>query len=202
MSLRIVRPQWPVVLTVGLLLAWRQEARADKATWRSDLSSLKIGVSHEGFGRAVVDCGDREVAFVISMDEEFHGVLYTRGNFHAKNTACYRNAEGGKDFALKFGYEDCGMKYDDVSGGYSTTVIVQHDDDLIFPGDLAFALFCRREQQTESSDEDNVERSRITLVDADPAAGPPEEEGTHHYASSDSDVATLLPPQPVDHQEL
>lgn len=80
-------------------------------TWKSDLSSLKIGVSHKGFDRAVVDCGDSEVAFIISMDEEFHGVLYTRGNYHAKNSACFRNAEGGKDFALKFAYDDCGFKY-------------------------------------------------------------------------------------------
>ena len=79
-------------------------------TWQSNLSGLTIGVSYEGFSRAVVDCGRDQAAFVISMDEEFHGVVYTRGSYSNKNTACFRDAKGTKDFALKFPYDDCGMK--------------------------------------------------------------------------------------------
>lgn len=80
-------------------------------TWKRDLSGLTIGVSYEGFTKAVVDCGVADAAFVIGMEDSFQGVVYTRGSFHQKNTACFRDAKGGKDFALKFAYDDCGMKY-------------------------------------------------------------------------------------------
>ncbi|XP_018007638.1 uncharacterized protein LOC108665399 [Hyalella azteca] len=184
---------------------WTAAVNAKQETWRSDLSdAIQIGVSSEGFSRAVVDCGDQEMAFVISLDEEFDGVLYTRGSFSSKNTNCFRKANGGKDFALKFSYNECGVKFDAAAGGDTTTVIVQFDDDLIFPGDLAFAIICNRTAPRLDDDNDEESdlpmRSRITLVAADPGA---QETGSAAVTSSStSQVATLYPPEPKSHQEL
>ena len=39
----------------------------------------------------------------------------------------------------------------DQLGAYVNTVVVQHDDDLIFPGDLAFDLRCHNQVTVNAS---------------------------------------------------
>ena len=56
---------------------------------------------------------------------------------------CFLDADGGTDHTLKIPYEKCGVA-EDEEGFLSQVVVVQHDDWLIFPGDLAFSLQCRR----------------------------------------------------------
>ena len=51
------------------------------------------------------------MAFVVTMDEDFDGVIYTRGSFHRKDSNCFLDAKGGVDFALKIPYDDCGSKH-------------------------------------------------------------------------------------------
>ena len=46
------------------------------------------------------------------------------------------------------------------------------------------------------------ELSRITLADADPGAGAPSPDAPLYYAASNTPVASLLPPHPLDHNEL
>ncbi|KAF2367452.1 Zona pellucida domain [Trinorchestia longiramus] len=187
---------------LGLLCLTSVQCKRE--TWKSDLSSsMQIAVSYEGFSRAVVDCGEQEMAFVVTMDEDFEGAVYTRGSYNSKNSNCFRDAKGGKDFALKFAYNECGVKFDEGAGGHSTTVIVQFDDDLIFPGDLAFAITCARSSQPDGVDNDELPiKSRISLVAADPGAVTLEEGKTRVTAASTSEVATLYPPEPEPHKEL
>lgn len=86
--------------------------RSPAADWKEDLSNeLSIGVSDKGYARAVLDCEDDHMAFVITMEEDFEGVVYTRGSFHARKGPCFLDATGGKEFALKFSNKDCGTKY-------------------------------------------------------------------------------------------
>ncbi|KAG7155306.1 hypothetical protein Hamer_G024632 [Homarus americanus] len=82
---------------VGLLAV---TASADD--WKEDLSNkLSIGVRDGGYSRAVLDCEDDHMAFVIALEEDFEGVVYTRGSFHTRRGPCFLDATGGKEFALK-----------------------------------------------------------------------------------------------------
>ena len=71
---------------------------------------------------------------------------------------CYYDAEGGTDHTLKIPYDKCGLT-EDSEGFLSQVLVVQHDDWLIFPGDLAFTLQCRQNQV-----------ARIGLSDPDPSS--------------------------------
>ena len=71
---------------------------------------------------------------------------------------CYYDAEGGTDHTLKIPYDKCGIK-EDSEGFLSQVLVVQHDDWLIFPGDLAFTLQC-----------DHNQVARIGLSDPDPSS--------------------------------
>ncbi|XP_042205960.1 uncharacterized protein LOC121855158 [Homarus americanus] len=170
---------------VGLLAV---TASADD--WKEDLSNkLSIGVRDGGYSRAVLDCEDDHMAFVIALEEDFEGVVYTRGSFHTRRGPCFLDATGGKEFALKFGYKDCSTKYDDEIGAHVNTVVVQHDDDLIFPGDLAFALRCH-DRITVNATVAGI-KSKISLVDPDP--GSKLNSKNEVVATSSSSVVTLTP---------
>lgn len=161
------------------------------AEWKEDLSNhVRIGVSDAGYSRVVLDCEDENMAFVIRLEEDFEGVIYTRGSFHTRRGPCFLDASGGKEFALKFSYKDCSTKYDDHLGAYVNTVVVQHDDDLIFPGDLAFDLRCH-DQVTVNASLAGV-KSRISLVDPDPASQQTTSKD-EISATSSSNVVTLMP---------
>lgn len=161
------------------------------AEWKEDLSNhVRIGVSDAGYSKVVLDCEDENMAFVIRLEEDFEGVIYTRGSFHTRRGPCFLDASGGKEFALKFSYKDCSTKYDDHLGAYVNTVVVQHDDDLIFPGDLAFDLRCH-DQVTVNASLAGV-KSRISLVDPDPASQQTTSKD-EISATSSSNVVTLMP---------
>ena len=68
---------------------------------------------------------------------------------------CFLDADGGTDHTLKIPYDKCGVA-EDEEGFLGQVVVVQHDDWLIFPGDLAFSLQCRRTG-------DKVVKDKITI---------------------------------------
>lgn len=172
---------------IGIFIASFSVSAAD---WKEDLSNeINIGVRDAGYSRAVLDCEDDHMAFVINLEEDFEGVVYTRGSFHTRRGPCFLDATGGKEFALKFSYKDCATKYDDSLGAHVNTVVVQHDDDLIFPGDLAFALRCH-DQITLNATMSGI-KSKISLVDPDPGSKLDLKE--EFAASSSSSVVTLTP---------
>lgn len=96
-----------------------------EAGWKQDLTNeINIGVRDAGYSKVVLDCEDDHMAFVVTLEEEFEGVVYTRGSFHTRRGPCFLDASGGKQFALKFGYKDCGTKYVSRSsiGGFGAVV--------------------------------------------------------------------------------
>ncbi|XP_071519479.1 uncharacterized protein [Panulirus ornatus] len=177
---------WKIkTVLVGVLIA-----AASAADWKQDLSNeLHIGVRDGGYSRAVLDCEGDHMAFVISLEEEFEGVVYTRGSFHSRRGPCFLDATSGKEFALKFSYKDCSTRYDQGLGAYVNTVVVQHDDDLIFPGDLAFDLRCH-DSVTVNATMPGI-KSKITLVDPDPGSKSTSKDEV--AATSSSSVVTLTP---------
>merc|ERR1719189_1198482 len=98
------------------------------------------------------------------LKEDFDGVIYTRGSFMSKPKDCYYDAEGGTDHKLKIPFDKCGLK-EDEEGFISQVIVVQHDDWLIFPGDLAFSLHCRPRGEAGAS-----AVARIGLSDPDPSS--------------------------------
>ena len=76
---------------------------------------------------------------------------------------CFYDADGGNDHTLKIPFDKCGVK-EDGEGFLSQVIVIQHDDWLIFPGDLAFTLQCRRDKDSGTS------VARIGLSDPDPSS--------------------------------
>ena len=80
--------------------------------------------------------------------------LWMTSVFHnCRPKDCFLDADGGTDHTLKIPYEKCGVA-EDEEGFLSQVVVVQHDDWLIFPGDLAFSLQCRRSGDKVVKDKD------------------------------------------------
>merc|ERR1711936_460775 len=128
-------------------------------TWEKDMSDeIYIEASHEGFRSVKLSCGKKRMVVEVKMEEDFDGIIYTRGSFMSKPKDCYYDADGGTDHTLKIPFDKCGIK-EDGEGFLSQVLVVQHDDWLIFPGDLAFTLQCSAEQV-----------ARIGLSDPDPSS--------------------------------
>merc|ERR1711973_301816 len=98
---------------------------------------------------------------VFNLDDDHDGVIYVRGNFAEKKKNCFLDTDGGKVHQLTIPYDDCGLK-EDEEGFIGQTVVLQQDDWLIFPGDLAFTVQCKL------TDQGNI--ARIGLADPDPSA--------------------------------
>jgi len=149
-----------VVLAVALALALAP-ARAEEL-WRDDLSSrINIGVKASGFDKVWLECHADLMDVTVQMAEDFKGVIYTRGTFYSRDPACFLDPSGGRRFRLKMPLDDCKIEHDD--GVYRATLIVQHDKELIMPGDGAFALQC------DSKSNAKKVMSSISLADPDPS---------------------------------
>lgn len=134
-------------------------------TWEKDMSEeIYIEASSEGFTEVRLTCGKKRMVVEVFMEEDFDGVIYTRGSFMSKPKDCYYDAEGGTDHKLKIPFDKCGLK-EDEEGFISQVIVVQHDDWLIFPGDLAFSLHCRPRGEAGAS-----AVARIGLSDPDPSS--------------------------------
>jgi hypothetical protein len=77
----------------------------------------------------------------IELDEDFDGVIYTRGSYAGKDKDCFLQAkQPGRKFRMKIPFDKCGTKTEgDV---VKTVLIIQYDEFLIMPGDAAFELEC------------------------------------------------------------
>ncbi|XP_076041671.1 uncharacterized protein LOC143025613 [Oratosquilla oratoria] len=195
----------PIILaTMFLLFLSLFHTPVGAEEWKQDLTQeFSIGVTTTGYSRAVLDCEEKHMAFVITLTDNFEGVLYTRGSFHSKKGPCYLNVKSGKEFALKFGYDECQTKYDSDTGAHVNTVVVQHDDDLIFPGDLAFTLQCFMTKEVKVNATLAGVKSRIVLADPDPGSKVSTKDQLS--ASSQSPFVTLTPSKvsaPVLKEEL
>ena len=94
----------------------------------------------------------------VLMEEPFEGIFYTRGSYKSGKPPCYFDATGDESAKLEIPLDKCKNKRDKEGSGVSNTVIVQHDDYLIYPGDTAFEIAC------------DGARASIGLADPDPSA--------------------------------
>ena len=53
--------------------------------WEKDMSEdIYIEASHEGFTSVELSCGRKSMVVEVTMEEDFDGVIYTRGSFMTK----------------------------------------------------------------------------------------------------------------------
>ena len=150
-----------LIFTVGLLSLLLV---VSAETWEKDMSEeIYIEASSEGFTGVKLTCGKKRMVVEVNMEEDFDGIIYTRGSFMSKPKGCFYDAEEGTSHTLKIPFDKCDIK-EDEDGFMSQVIVVQHDDWLIFPGDLAFSLHCKRGQAEDSS------VARIGLSDPDPSS--------------------------------
>ena len=150
-----------LIFTVGLLSLLLV---VSAETWEKDMSEeIYIEASSEGFTGVKLTCGKKRMVVEVNMEEDFEGIIYTRGSFMSKPKGCFYDAEEGTGHTLKIPFDKCDIK-EDEDGFMSQVIVVQHDDWLIFPGDLAFSLHCKRGQAEDSS------VARIGLSDPDPSS--------------------------------
>ncbi|XP_059468621.1 uncharacterized protein LOC132192603 isoform X2 [Neocloeon triangulifer] len=144
-------------------------------------NEIEIGPADSGYKEVHLRCIDKKRIFQVNieLDEDFSGVIYTRGSYAGKDKDCYLKAKSGRKFRMKIPFEKCGTKQEgDV---YKTVLIVQYDEFLIMPGDAAFELECNlgpmvAEVTVDSSisTQPAVRKplSKISLADADPSGKP------------------------------
>jgi len=105
--------------------------------WEKDMSDeIYIESSFEGFNYVKLACGKKRMIVNVEMEDDFDGIIYTRGSFMSKPKDCFLDAEDGKEHSLKIPFEKCGVKLDS-NNFYTQELIIQHDDWLIFPGLLS-----------------------------------------------------------------
>ncbi len=80
----------------------------------------------------------------ILMEDPFEGIFYTRGSYKSAKPPCYFDATGDRLASLKIPLEGkCKNKKDAETGEVKNTVIVQHDDFLIYPGTYVHTIGTR-----------------------------------------------------------
>ena len=54
-------------------------------TWEKDMSEeIYIEASHEGFTEVSLACGRKRMVAEVKMEDDFDGIMYTRGSFMTK----------------------------------------------------------------------------------------------------------------------
>ena len=58
---------------------------AQAETWEKDMSEeIYIEASHEGFTEVSLACGRKRMVVEVKMEDDFDGIMYTRGSFMTK----------------------------------------------------------------------------------------------------------------------
>jgi hypothetical protein len=112
--------------------------------WEQDLGdAFKIDESTEGLQKVNLKCGGDSMHVELLTDEDFTGVMYTRGSYYKQSEPCFVKPKPGRQtrqLEMKFSMNQCQtVKEGDV---YSNVVVVQHDPELVTPGDAAFVVEC------------------------------------------------------------
>ncbi|KAL1132365.1 hypothetical protein AAG570_010320 [Ranatra chinensis] len=166
---------------------------------------MKIGPSVEGYQRVDLKCLWDTMEVSVATDEEFQGVIYTRGSYSARKPPCFMDPTRGKKFRMKIPLDSCNTKNE--SGLYTNVLVLQHDDDLIMPGDAAFKLECdfRTDKEIEVTSSINLKpvavSSRIEIADADPG-GKPIPESKKLSVANHSSTVTFRPKKLLLKEEL
>ncbi|XP_019700738.1 uncharacterized protein LOC105191416 isoform X2 [Harpegnathos saltator] len=164
-----------VLLLVFLANAILKGYRAEEI-WKQDLfENMRIGASTEGYDRVGLRCGADKMTVELQTTEDFSGVIYTQGSFHSREPSCFLDPVRGRSFTMNIPLNKCDTERNGEK--YSNVVVVQHDDDLVTPGDAAFTLECdfsKPRDRTVTADLNGSKRrstrSSIALIDADPGS--------------------------------
>uniref|UniRef100_A0A182NSB1 ZP domain-containing protein n=1 Tax=Anopheles dirus TaxID=7168 RepID=A0A182NSB1_9DIPT len=186
------------------VLAKKEDNKPEESLFEQDLGDqFKIDASTQGLQKVNLRCGADSMRIELKTEEDFQGVMYTRGSYYKQTKPCFVKPErAGRTLEMKFSLDQCQT----VNNGevYSNIVVVQHDPDIVTPGDAAFAVECdfrkprgvtvSSEIQARDSDEDSLPTpsSRITLTSPDPSANTqtPNEHNSVHSASG---TVTFVP---------
>ncbi|XP_072761998.1 uncharacterized protein [Anoplolepis gracilipes] len=142
--------------------------------WQQDLSKdMQIGASTEGYNHVGLRCGAEKMTVELKMTEDFSGVIYTQGNFYSREPSCFLDPVRGRSFTMNIPLNKCDTER--TGEKYTNIVVIQHDDELLTPGDAAFTLECDFSKPRDltvmadlNGNKRRYTRSSIALVDADP----------------------------------
>lgn len=184
------------ILLLTFLMTAKLEGYAADEIWQQDLSKdMLIGASTEGYDRVGLRCGAEKMTVELRTTEDFSGVIYTQGSFHSREPSCFLDPVRGRSFTMNIPLNKCDTERD--GDKYSNIVVVQHDDDLVTPGDAAFTLECdfsKPRDLTVTADFNGSKkrstRSSIALVDADPAR---DRRKRTAYVESNSEEVVFVP---------
>ncbi|KAJ6633280.1 hypothetical protein Bhyg_15513 [Pseudolycoriella hygida] len=118
------------------------EARKKKEQiWEQDLGdTFKIDASTEGLQMVHLKCGSNSMHVELETKDNFSGVMYTRGSFYKQAEPCFVKGKSSRSLRMQFPIDQCQtIQEGDV---YKNVVVVQHDPELVTPGDAAFSLEC------------------------------------------------------------
>ncbi|XP_043603321.1 uncharacterized protein LOC122576711 [Bombus pyrosoma] len=185
-----------VPLHVVLLLIFTLRGQFADEIWEQDLSmDMQIGASTKGYDLVALRCGAEKMVVDLQTSENFSGVIYTRGSFYSREPSCFLNPDHGGNFTMSIPFNQCGTE--NVDNKYRNTLVLQHDDELITPGDAAFILECDFSKPRDlivsaglpGTDKKEV-RSSISLVDADPGRDKTKRSG---YVENDTNEVVFVP---------
>ncbi|XP_018344477.1 PREDICTED: uncharacterized protein LOC108749935 [Trachymyrmex septentrionalis] len=166
--------------------------------WQQDLSKdIQIGASTDGYDRVGLKCGAERMTIELKTTEDFSGVIYTQGNFYSREPSCFLDPVRGRSFTMSIPLNKCDTERN--GDKYSNIVVIQHDDELLTPGDAAFTLECdfsRPRDLTVSADLNGSKKrstkSSIALIDADPGS---DRRKRSAYVESYGDEVVFMPKQ-------
>ncbi|XP_076236813.1 cuticlin-1-like [Calliopsis andreniformis] len=184
----------PLPLLLFLVFTLKQYLAEE--IWEQDLSmDMEIGASTEGYDQVALRCGAEKMTVDLKTSEEFSGVIYTQGSFYSKQSPCFLDAARGGTFIMSIPFDQC--ETENEGNKYKNILIIQHDDELVTPGDAAFILECDFSQprdltvSAELNELDKREvRSSISLIDADPGR---DKTKRMAYVESDNEEVIFVP---------
>ena len=80
--------------------------------WREDLSNrINIGAPTDGYHRVQLDCNDNSISVAVVTENDFDGVIYTRGSFYGRSEKCFQEGRFGQtDYYFDFEFDECNVK--------------------------------------------------------------------------------------------
>jgi hypothetical protein len=79
--------------------------------WGQEVGSqMEIGVANSGYRWVKLRCGADYMQVDVETDQDFGGVIYTRGSYHNKKPPCFLDPRSGHSFSLKFPLSQCQTK--------------------------------------------------------------------------------------------
>lgn len=110
--------------------------------WRQDVSDLfQIEPSTQGIQNVHLKCGANSMFVNLKTENDFTGVMYTKGNFYDQSEPCFvasKRSRGTRALTMRFSFDQCNTKKD--GNLFTNVIVVQNDPELVTPGDAAFSL--------------------------------------------------------------